>query len=191
MSYRQGSVTIDNLIPKTRKKRKVVPSGMDVFPYGTHYVSEARSSILGVSIPAVLIILVVMILFIVQLIPGIPDTLLRYGAVYYFVLLPVYLLNIFVPLEIITEFYGIGLFFNLAVLAVEFFLVYLIGYNFYACIVGLIDFVCTGNYFIDTIMAILTGTLLLCGIVVCYQFTVVLSRVSGTSRVMAIEYRQM
>jgi hypothetical protein len=176
---------------KLKRKKRVIPAGIDVYPWSAFYMNMSRYSIGSYSIPALLSIITVFILFLFLLVPGLPPVIWRYGAFYYLILFPLYFLNVFLPQSMVNEFYGVALFFNICALALETFLTYLIGYNFYQCITGNFPSTCTSNYLIDIIMSVPTLILFFCGVLVCYHYWVVVGRSSGTSRPYAYEYRNI
>jgi hypothetical protein len=91
----------------------------------------------------------------------------------------------------VNEFYGMSLFFNFCALVFELYLLIIIIYNFVQCCVGNFDQTCRENYYIDLVMFIPTITLVVCSVIICYNYWVVIGRTSNTQRVFAVQYKQL
>lgn len=193
MSYRDVAVTLNDVAPKPykKKKKRIIPPSIEVRPWAQFFVNEARYSVGSYSILALVALSAVLLLFLSRLVPGLPPMWIwwRYGAFYFFILYPLYIINIFLPVSMVNDFYGAAFYINLIALAFQSFLLFIIFYNFFMCWTGGFPSTCTENYWIDIIMFVPIAILVYCGILICYNYSIVVGRTSGASRPIAIEYR--
>jgi hypothetical protein len=109
--------------------------------------------------------------WVINWIPSLPPSVLRYGAIEYFCLVPIYLFNLLVACYSTTnDFYLSALLLNVASLPLEILLLVGLGHSFYTCTQGIAPSSCTGNYVMD-ILATYTSLLLICmGVSSVYHF---------------------
>jgi hypothetical protein len=195
MSYRDVAVTMNDIVPKKikKKKKRIIPAGIEVRPWAQFFVNEARYCVGSYSILALVSISAVLLLFLIRWVPGLPPLWQwwRYGAFYYFILYPLYIVNIFLPVSMVNDFYGAAFYINLMALVIVSFLLFIIFYNFFQCWTGAFASSCADNYYIDIVMFVPTALLVYAAILICYNYSIVVGRTSGASRPIAIEYKQI
>jgi hypothetical protein len=174
-----------------QRRRVAVPSSYEVPIWGTFHVNAARYNIGARSGTALVVILGVFFLWLVLWVPTLPEgwSWHRYCALYYFLQVPFYVVNLFFPLNImVSTMYGVMALVNTCVFGFQAFLVFLFGYNYYHCWVGDLPYSCTDNYLIDLIMATLTVILAYVGLLTAAYFWSVAMRTSATHKPSLIEY---
>ena len=172
-----------------RKRSVAVPSSYEVPIWGTFHVNAARYNIGARSGTALVAILGVFFLWVVLWVPTWPNDWYRYCALYYFLQIPFYVVNLFFPLNImVNTMYGVMALVNSCVFGFQSFLVFLFGYSYYHCWVGDLPYSCTDNYLIDLIMLTLTLILAYVGLLTMVYFWSVTFRTSATSKPSLIEY---
>ena len=166
-----------------RREQVLVPAGLDTYPWATEFVNWARADVGSWAILAIVTVVVgVFPWWILQWVYSLPQALMRYGAVQYFVLGVLYFFNvILVKISSAVEFYQLALGLNVAGLVLEIWLAVVIIYNFYACHAGIYPVECKNNYQIDLLMAIPTFLLLFAGFASCTKLSYIVFRTSNTT----------
>jgi hypothetical protein len=166
----------------TRTVQRLIPAGYDTYPMNSQYVVAARADFGAWGIWGCLAVLLgPVILYALGLIPLLPPAVMRYGFLQYIFLFPLYLWNMLLPkITDVAEFYQLALVLNAVALADEIWLAVVLGYNFYACHVGIYPNTCRNNYPPDILMAIPTVALLIIGAASVSKLLFVLARTSGT-----------
>lgn len=179
---------------KPSKKKKKTRSTPSIISINEHtipfYVNQARYAIGSYAIMALVSITSIFLFFLIGLIPGIPplSEWWRPAALYYFILYPLYILNLLLPITLTNEFYDVALLFNLGALILEFFLLIILSYNFFQCWLGNFDASCADLFFIDYfLLSIPTVILVYVGVLTTYNYWIITSKTTGQPR--PIKYR--
>jgi hypothetical protein len=168
--------------------RTLIPTGLDIFPWATTFINEARFALTRYAIWAFVAIFVILIFWIARWVPGTTTAVWRYGAFSFFVLFPFYLLNALIALySTVTEFYVVGAFLFLFAYALQVYLVVVLFVNFYNCFLGTFPPSCTGNLVVDTFVSIPAVILVVVGFFTCLEYLFIIARTSNTNTPVVIE----
>jgi hypothetical protein len=188
-----AGVSIDMDQGKKRRVRKTfVPTGLDTYPWATELLNTARAELGLEAIWGMVTILVGIVPFwLAHWIPSLPPSVMRYGAIYYILLFPLFLFNFLLAyFSSVNEFYRVAVALNVAGFAMEVFLTVILVYNFYACIAGIYPSTCTGNYLIDGIVSVATIILLWKGLESLANCLFIVLRTSNLSSPRFYAYKQ-
>jgi hypothetical protein len=142
---------------KVRQQLQRRAPSIDVFPWSSFFVCQARARISGTATVILIFILCVAVLWFANLVPALPPAPLQYCAFYYFVLIPFYVMNRFLPeYSLVTEFYTIALCINIGALVMIVWISFTLLYYFYQCSAGQLAPGCGNAYLMNSILCILT-----------------------------------
>jgi len=176
-----------------RTKRTYIPAGLDTYPWATEMVQTAKADMGRQSIWAMVTIGVILLVFwfILLWIPSLPPAIMRYGAIYFFFLFPLYLFNLLLSYYTsVNEFYRVGLALNIFGVILEVFIAAILGYNYYACQTEIYPSTCRGNYLVDGVVSIAMLVLLFKGLECLSNCIYIVMRTSGVTSPRYYAYKQ-
>ena len=169
----------------TRRRSDNAPTTQkqNINVWNSFHVKEGRILSRFFSTVALVILLVVLVLWLLGLIPGFPQTLTGYGFIFFILCVPVYIIGVAVPSSEVIEWYALSLVLQIFSIVVISYVFAALVYNWVVCIDGSAPPNCVDSYLIDTIMTVLVFSLWVCALVVIIGHSIVVTRVSKSSSV--------
>lgn len=161
--------------------KRVVPPGLEILPWAGFYVAKLCAGLRHYALLALFTIVAVGFLWLFQLVPSLPPSPTQYCAFQFFMVAPVYIVNLFLPAySHVAEFYLLGMWMGIFALAIEVWIAADVGWAFYQCTVGAIASTCGGAYLIDSLVAVLIIVLGWAGLNTVFLYFDVLTQTSNT-----------
>ncbi len=146
-------------------------------------MNSARYASSFFSVVCLAIIAWFLFFWIVGIMPAFPTTLANYAVVFFFFLLPVYIIGAAMWVSMAIEFYALSCVLQVLALAIETYLLVALLYKWLVCVDGSAPPECVNTYYMDTVVTILLFGLWVSGLIATCAHVVVIFRGSPAQSV--------
>lgn len=158
--------------------------------WGSFDVIAQKWEIMKLGVGQILFVLIIWILAGLRLIPVVRP-LWYYGAIYYIVYAPIWIVNIAMSRSRSKELFLFAFFANTFVLAITTFVFTLVSYNLIACAFGTIPIECRDTYLWDIIVWFITLFLWIIDLRLFVNYAAIIGRIRQSSSLKGIRMRRL
>lgn len=170
--------------------RYAYSASTEIYIWGNFDVIRNKWEILNLAVGELFFVAIIWILAFCQLIPAVRP-LWEYGAIYYIVYAPIWIVNIFMSDSRSKELFLFAFFANLFVFSVTSFVLALEIYGQIACWSGTIPVECRNNQIWDIVVTIITAILFIITLRISGAYASVIGRIRQSNSVKGLRMRRV